>query len=216
MSDDDIEYVEEYARDLVRAGFHNRDPMVAAVASYIEGEDYEDQVSPSELIDNAIATHEQAQKTWDEPTDFAKLDQAFAALYAEGILPRHDYLFSAQDAMQGMIEELDDESDAGRPAKGYVLYHRQDTMSALDGDGLLLFFGSSALDPTEEDDLAIGETVAAKLQEAGLTVIWDHHVGARIEVEFDWKRYWQTPSKFVQQRMFDFQEGDELEPKLFG
>ena len=202
MADDEIQWVEEYARKLVRAGFCSRDRMVGLVGEYIEGEDYADQVSPTEFVDRQIATLEEEQKSWPEVTDFDRLEQVFQALHEQAVLPRHDFTCCAQCGTTEMIGEIDDEAAQGRAPKGYVFYHQQDTTFALEGDGLLFFFGATAVDASECDYVAIGHIVASTLREKGFEVDWGNSAGERICIEFDWKRRWGSKSEFVQKRPF--------------
>ncbi|WP_136656379.1 hypothetical protein [Nitratireductor sp. XY-223] len=202
MAEEEIEWVEEYARELVRAGFSDRDEIVGLIGKYIEGEDYADQVSPAELADREIAALLEEQKSWPEVTDFDRLEQVFQELYEKGVLPRHDFTCCAQCGSAEMVDEIEDEAAKGKAPKGYVFYHQQDTTSALEGDGLLFFFGATDMDASESDYVAVGQILASALREEGFEVTWDNTSGARVEINMDWKRRWGDKSEFVQKRPF--------------
>lgn len=137
-------------------------------------------------IDAAFASHLAAQATWPEVTDCDRLDRAFEALNAGGIVARHDFSCCQTCGLAEIDDEIRGAVDAGVDVSGFTFYHSQDTDRAAEGGGLYLTFGH--LDGNEVSGIAIARVIVDKLQEAGLKTDWDGSFGKRISISLDWKR----------------------------
>ena len=80
-------------------------------------------------VDAALAAHMRRQAEWPSPTDPERLQRAFAALSAEGVLARQAYGIHGPDALARLQEEWAETPDA----RGYVFYDRQMLEEALSG-----------------------------------------------------------------------------------
>lgn len=126
------------------------------------------------------------QSTWPEVTDCDRLDCAFAALEANGIICRPNFSCCGTCAAAEIGEEIAKEEAAGRVVRGCAHFHMQDTEHAVQGAGIYLSYG--AVEPGVENSEAIGREIAAAMQGQGLTVNWDGVLAKRIGVPLDWKR----------------------------
>ena len=133
-----------------------------------------------------ISEHLADQATWPSRTDCDRLDDAFAALEAEGILARHDYSCCGTCGAAEIWDELQDHLDAGNAVRGYTFYHQQDTESAVDGGGVFLNYG--ATEDSDEAITTIAQRVVAVLQTHGLKAEWSGDLDKRIQVPLVWRR----------------------------
>lgn len=174
-------------RDLA-AGFHDPDSIASGAV-----EMFEDQVDPALLDPQAraflreeLAALAEAQKAWPAETDCDRLDSAFAALEAKGVISRQHFTCCGTCGSAEIWDEMGAAAAAGRPVRGYTFYHWQDTERAVEGSGLYLFYGAR-----EEGDapaLAIAGEIVAELGRHGLETDWDGSIDRRIGVSLDWKR----------------------------
>jgi hypothetical protein len=138
------------------------------------------------LLDEALAKHAADQRGWPAVTDCDRLDRAFADLERRGIFARQNFSDCGTCGVAEIADEIDAARQDGRPVRGYVFYHAQDTESAAEGHGLYLNYGSV------EDDEKAALTVATEVIEAfkrhGLNPNWDGTLQQRIGVKMDWKR----------------------------
>jgi hypothetical protein len=194
----------------VRAGFKTRDEIVQSVTEFIEHEhehevsDVEEQVA--EETDHQLEKHLLEQASWPEVTDCDKIDRAFAALEAQGIVARQNFTCTStsgraeitgeimrklqHDVEHGISNQLvDDIKKFGTIKKplGYVFYHAQDTEAACEDGELRLAYGT--VGGTDEDIVAVGNTIRDTLSKHGLTVEWNGTSDERICIkEIDWKK----------------------------
>ncbi len=137
-------------------------------------------------IDAAFAAHLAAQSSWPEITDCDRLDRAFEALNAEGIVAEHDFTCCQNCGLAEIGEPIQAAIDAGADVSGFVFYHAQDTDGAVEGHGLHLTYGH--IDGGDTSGVAIGRRVVGALTAAGLETTWDGSFGKRISVRLDWQR----------------------------
>ena len=183
---------------LVRSGFQSRAEVIVAMREAIDDEGVE--VDPAALeraVDDVIAAVRAESRSWPEVTDNDRLDRAFAALTADGVIARQDFACCTSCAQAEIWDEVPDPG----AWRGNVWFHHQDTERAVQGEGLFLGFGArdpgsrlrrlfrTDRSPMGPDDAAIGRQVADALTSAGLPVIWDGRVEHRIQVDpFVWQR----------------------------
>jgi hypothetical protein len=181
----------------VRAGYLTRDGIVEALEELVD--DSDDDVSAAHVaaaVDAAIADHRAQASAWRTETDNDRLDRAFSALEAGGVIARQDFACCTNCAHAEIWDEVSDPS----AWRGNVWFHQQDTERAIEGGGLYLGYGARekpsaglrlrwAGASDANDDTAIGREVAKALTDAGLPVIWDGRVETRIFVNpFVWRR----------------------------
>ena len=127
-----------------------------------------------------------AERRWPAVTDCDRLDQAFDALEAAGVVTLQNAGYTMSDGLSDVSAEY---LDRGRPAgvRGWCFYHGQDLERAVLGGGLLLAFGTFA-DEAPEHRAAVGQLVKDTLERHGLSVAWSGDPGDRLKVGTDWKR----------------------------
>lgn len=153
---------------------------------YAPGELDRDAVAAA--IDAAIAEVRSESERWPAVTDCDRLEAAFAAMRARGIV-------AIQNAGYTQSDGYDDVRDYADRAKkrdeliGYCFYHGQDLERAVDGTGLYLAFGP--LDPKQEQAAGpiLGRLIVEELERAGLHPRWDGTFNQRIGIpKLDWKQ----------------------------
>lgn len=186
--DEKIDWLRDSIRRDVATGFYDEDAiLVQAVASFEE--EFDPPLLRREaqrLLREALAEHREAQRDWPERTDCDRLDDAFAALEARGVVSRQHFACCGTCGANEIWDEIDAVHKAGRPTRGYAFYHVQDTESAAEGGGLYLNYG--ACEEGEDAALAVAKDIVTHLEAHGLRTEWDGSWGQRIAVSLDWKR----------------------------
>lgn len=181
-----LDAIHEYVSARVAEGFETRDDLVAGAIGCLSNEyDSDDlMVIVERITDEWLYAHYQAQACWDHPTDCDKLNAAFAALEAEGIVARQNF---ACCQTCGHAEIWDEIYKTPRDVDGYTFYHMQDTEVARSDGELFLAYGS--VEQTDEAAVEIGWRVVDALRKAGLNVMWSGDVRQRICVpRLVWQR----------------------------
>ena len=132
----------------------------------------------------AAAAGQLAQRDRPARTDCDRLDRAFAALEASGVLARQDFSCCMTCGSYQLWQEMKAVPPT-RAVRGYVFYHEQDTDSAAAG-GLCLRYGSA--DGTNESTQALGRHIVAALRAEGLRTEWNGCTDKCIVVQLAWKR----------------------------
>ncbi|WP_370236168.1 hypothetical protein [Brevundimonas sp.] len=140
----------------------------------------------------AVAAHEAARAHWPDVTDCDRLDAAFAALEASGVIARQNFSCCGTCGASEIWDEMKQARSNGRPVRGYAFYHAQDTESAAGGRGLYLNYGSC--DEGAEAAVAIGHEIVAALAAKGLSPDWNGALDKRIGLPLDWKRRGPGPA----------------------
>ena len=182
MSETD-EYILDAITSMVWSGFYTADDVDVMIDDLLE-EDADEELLRA-AVEPEFARKAEAEKTWPAVTDCDRLDQAFAALDARGIIALHNAGLTMSD---GLTEVFEVQERRGRDrGKGYCFYHGQDLDRAVAGAGLLIAFG--AVDDNEVDNTEIGRTVRDVLRSFGLTVEWNGTPTSRLNLfPLDWKR----------------------------
>ncbi len=168
----------------------------------IDPDEFVDAATDDELLDEETATavfasvvevRRRQQASFGElaPTS---LSDAFAELERRGVVARQNFSCCGNCASG----EIWDERPAGRPSRGYVYFHSQDTDSLLDSNETYIGYGAfpdafisesewKALDHAgrsaryEKEVLALmNETVIPVLEDHGIDVVWNRSLGTRI------------------------------------
>jgi hypothetical protein len=177
-----IEYIQSY----VRYGFYQ-----SAEVEQIVFEDVFNGAIPRErlreLIKAEVARHQAEQRSWPTVTDCERLDRAFTALEAEGILAIHNAGNEASDGITEVSEQYRAAGGAASRVIGYCFYHRQDMEYALNHDELGLAFGD--INGDRHRGVKIGERVRSALLAAGLQVTWSGSIDDKLAIKaFRWQR----------------------------
>jgi len=183
-----IGWLRESIRNDVATGFYDEDAILTHAA-----DSFEEEFEPAELrreaqrlLREALADHKEARRTWPARTDCDRLDDAFAALEARGVVSRQHFTCCGTCGASEIWDEIDAVHKAGRPTRGYAFYHAQDTERAAEGGGLYLNYG--ACEEGEEAALAVARDIVTHIEAHGLRTEWDGSWGQRIAVSLDWKR----------------------------
>lgn len=181
--------IADTARNHVAAGFLSRDEIVDVVRSYFADEVDEQRlrdVVPA-MVDDALRAHDRIQLSWPAITDCDRLDAAFEALEAEGIVARQDFSCCGTCGDGDIFDEIAAAAASpGATPRGYVYYHQQTTESVVEYGDMYLRFGST--EEGEDSALAIGWRIVAVLKASGLAVDWNGSWDRCIGVTLDWKR----------------------------
>ena len=183
-----IDWLRESIRCDVATGFYDEDAILTHAVDAFE-EEFEPATLRREaqrLLREALAEHKQAQRGWPARTDCDRLDDAFAALEAKGVISRQHFTCCGTCGSTEIWDEIDAVHKAGRPTRGYAFYHVQDTERAAEGGGLYLNYG--ACDEGEEAALAVAKDIVTHLEAHGLRTEWDGSWDQRIAVSLEWKR----------------------------
>lgn len=175
-------YVEQY----VRFGFYT-----AAEVERIVGDDVlggELPLARVRALVKAVAARQRAeQASWPPVTDCDRLDEAFAALRAAGVLALYNAGMTPSEGIDEMSEQYHAAGGKRSGIVGYCFYHRQDMEYALNHDSLGLAYG--AIDGDHVRGVEVGERVRAAIEAAGLRVAWSGSIADKMDVVgFRWQR----------------------------
>jgi hypothetical protein len=176
------EHIERY----VRYGFHRPGEIVRIVCEGVLG----GELPPKrvrELVSAEMTRRKPERKSWSAVTDCDRLDQAFAALRAEGIMALHNAGKTFFSAHGEMIIQYQRAGGSASGFVGYCFYHQQDIERALEEHKLGLAYGHH--DGGESRGEQIGERVQRALEAAGLRVAWSGFAKDKIDItDFHWQR----------------------------
>lgn len=151
----------------------------------------EDTLDPDEvhgLVKAAQRAHRKQSASWPATTDCDRLDAAFLAMGARGILVLPNAGLTQSDGYGDFREALH-RHPTPESIVGYCFFHGQDLGLALRGHGLYLAFGPARAALESTAGVEVGQAVADELRRVGFAVTWDGSVKQRIFVpEIDWKR----------------------------
>jgi Domain of unknown function (DUF6891) len=185
----DLDDLREFIRIQVAAGFAPADDVVEDAVDVFADTTLAPTAlrgAAATLAEQAVAAHRAEQATWPATTDCDRLDAAFAALDAIGIVARQHFSCCATCGATEIHDEMDRVAKDGQMVRGYTFFHVQDTEHAVDGDGLFLSYG--AADRDKDRGIAIGHEVVAALSEQGLNPAWNGRHANRIGLSIIWQR----------------------------
>jgi len=175
----------QHAHRLLASGYYAHDEISQILFDCAEEEDSDEKSLQGRValaLQKAVALYQKEQESYPAVTDYDKLRQAFGQLEAAGYLVRENYTCCQTCGWSEADSELEEAAKAGRPFKGVVFFHQQDTESAVDGGGLFLAYGG------EHGSEAAGQQVVQALEAAGLTPVWNGSAKTRICVPMNWQR----------------------------
>lgn len=190
---DDLAYLRGQVSALIEGGFFNEDDL----ETYIADLAFDPASAPyagavRDHARGAMAAKRSAEAGWPDMTDCDRIDRAFAALEAGGILALHNAGVTTSDAHSDAWDTIGRAS--GGSWRGFAFYHQQDVESALAGHGLHVGFDAVAEGPAAKQ--AIGDAIVAALTAQALAPRWDRDPEIRILVPgFLWQRRtrWARP-----------------------
>ena len=166
-------------RSLVRSGFYNKQALMNMFCDEIcESCDYTaDDVSA--IIDADIESIAVEKASWPDVTDCDRLDSAFTALNANGVISLQNAGYTQSDGYDD-IQEWFNHHPSKDSITAYCFYHRQDLERAVRGMGLYVAFGP--IDPKLEDAVGakVGEVIREAFESQGLEVEWDGAFNTRM------------------------------------
>ena len=140
----------------------------------------------SAALREALAEHRAAEQGWTQMTDCDRLELAFAALEAEGIIARQNFTCCANCGASEIWEEIEAAQAEDIAVQGYAFFHMQDTEAAVEGHGLYMSYG--ACEQGEAAQIAVGYRIVAQLEAYGLETRWDGSWSQRIGVPMNWQK----------------------------
>ncbi|MDO7835690.1 hypothetical protein Q4610_11620 [Sphingobium sp. HBC34] len=188
QSYDPVEALRDLVRRDVAGGFFDDDAILTNANDMFEEELPRPllRVEASAALRAALADHRAAERDWGENTDCDRLDAAFVALEAEGVIARQNFTCCGICGASEIWDEIEAARDEGERVEGYVFFHMQDTEAAVEGHGLYLNYG--ACTEGEAAAIAIGYRIVAQLEAQGLTTQWGGRLEQRIGVAMAWKK----------------------------
>lgn len=153
--------------------------------AYAPGELDEHEVSAA--VDVAFQELHSEAANWPGITDCDRLEAAFAAMSARGIIALQNAGYTQSDGYSDVLHYAESHPSRSQLI-GYCFYHGQDLERAVDGGGLYLAFGP--IDPAQEQSAgpAVGRAIVEELDRAGLRAEWDGTFDKRISIPtLDWK-----------------------------
>lgn len=179
-------------RDLVRrdvaSGFFDDDAILTNANDVFEEELPRPllRIEASAALRAALTDHRTAERAWTDTTDCDRLDAAFVALEAQGVVARQNFTCCGTCGASEIWDEIEAVQNEGLAVKGYAFFHMQDTESAVEGNGLFLNYG--ACEQGDAAAIAVGYRIVAALEAQGLAADWDGRLEQRIGVALDWKK----------------------------
>lgn len=188
LSEDLLRNLSDYIDREVRAGFSPVGDIPDGAVAYLSDDAPADSLRPyaEQYTAEALVRLSEDEKAWPARTDCDRLDGAFAALEANGIVARQNFTCCQTCGHADIWDEMKAVRDGGREVRGYTFFHWQDTEAAVEGSGLCLAYGATG--EGEQAALGVGDAIVAELRAAGLEATWPRDLRKRISVRIDWKK----------------------------
>jgi hypothetical protein len=165
-----LEDLREFIANRVREGFESPHEIVENAQHWAsENECNELLPEVKRLTAEALAAHQSEQAGWGPTTDCDRLDSAFTALNAQGIVARQDFSCCNNCGFTEIWDEVEKE-EKNHSVEGYVFYHLQCTERAIETGQLLMAYGCVEEDP--KAFLSVANKIVAELRKAGLNASW--------------------------------------------
>lgn len=168
---DDFPELREFIAYRVREGFESAHEIAENATDRAFDKYGRDDLLPvvKRLTAEALANHQAEQAGWGPTTDCDRLDAAFAALNARGIVARQDFSCCNNCGFTEIWDEID-AAEKLQPVEGYVFYHFQCTERAIKTGQLLMAYG--CIEENPETFQRVGNAVVAELRRVGLDASW--------------------------------------------
>lgn len=149
----------------------------------------EEKNEAKQYFEKVLADHAAAEETWTHRTMNDRIDAAFDALAAKGIVA----LQWAGDTQSAGWE--DSYEKRKKSDRGAVFFTGQDAVDAMHGSDLYLAYGvfQDSGERSEKADGEIGSDVCDALRQEGVEVNWDGPGSGRILIpNFEWQKRRKT------------------------
>ncbi len=189
LEPDDLDDLRGYIRIQIAAGFSPVDDVIDEAVEVFADTTLAPEAlraAAGALVEQAMAAQRADQATWPETTDCDRLDAAFAALDAAGVVARQHFSCCGTCGATEIHDEMDQAAKDGATVRGYTFFHLQDTEHAVEGESLFLSYGAVGAD--REEAVAIGHEVVAALRAHGLHPAWNGRHANRIGLPMVWQR----------------------------
>lgn len=122
------------------------------------------------------------EQSWTGVSTNDRIDKAFEFLEQSGIFTAQDYWCCSSCGHSAAAEAMTEQK-----TRGYIFYHQQDTERGIEGEGLMLAYGSyEGEDPKTE---AIGREICSALDRFGIPHEWNGSASSRIFIQpFEWRK----------------------------
>jgi hypothetical protein len=183
-----LDDVREFIAQSVREGFECAHEIIENAQNWAYEKYGRDDVLPEikRLTAEALTVHQAEQAGWGPTTDCDRLDAAFEALNAHGIVARQDFSCCNNCGFTEIWDEVEKE-EKDHPVEGYVFYHLQCTERAIKTGQLLMAYGCVEEDP--KAFLGVASKIVAELRNSGLNASWGGTESHPIVVEgIVWRR----------------------------
>jgi hypothetical protein len=189
LAPEDFDDLHEFIRVQVAAGFAPiADVVDEAVEVFADTSVALDALrdAAATLATQALATHLAEQADWPAITDCDRIESAFAALDATGVLARQHFSCCGACGANEIKDEIDQAKKDGRTIRGFTFFHIQDTEHAVGGESLFLSYGS--VDGDRDAAVAVGHEIVEALRNEGLHPAWNGRQANRIGLPVTWQR----------------------------
>lgn len=188
LSPETTAQLSDVLRRLIREGYTPIDRLAIEASEWLDDSAplAELRAAAAVLVEGILAQHRQEAAGWPAVTDCQRLDAAFSALEADGIVARQNFTCCQSCGHAEIAEQIDCAERSGQVTRGYTFFHQQDTESAVEYGSLYLAYGATS--PGGPGAMSIAQDVVAALRKQGLTVTWGGSTSQRIGVSLDWKR----------------------------
>ncbi|MFP2930723.1 DUF6891 domain-containing protein [Pyxidicoccus sp. 3LG] len=162
-----------------------------------------DSAATARLLEYArglLAARRQEEARWTEPTTNDAIASAFEELYEKRhILAVENVEWPLSEVWAQITSAAQGDYD---PPRGATFFHAEDVPRAVQGEGLLLYYGALSDDGTRQDvgSPAIAREVLATLERHGVAAEWDGSLESPIRIlPFPWRnrRCTMAPRKSV-------------------
>lgn len=140
------------------------------------------------MVLEEMRRHAIAEAAWPATTDNDRLDAAFTAMEADGIVCRQNFACCQTCGNAEIWEDMEAIGDKGVRVDGYAFFHQQDADSAAEGGGVYLAYGANVERYDEKAAERVATRIVRSLGEYDLKSSWSGSAAARIIVHLEWRR----------------------------
>jgi hypothetical protein len=181
------EELSSQVRSLVWSGEYNVADMAIVLRSSFGELDEVDKLWLYNFIISEFQSKRLAEESWPQVTDFDRIERAFQALDAQGIIALHRAGYTHSDGHEEVSMAYENAGGRSSEYTGYCFYTEQDQESTLTRDELYIAFGHLSGD--EKKGVIIGRKLRSALESEGFVIDWDGTFSSRLIVKaFLWQR----------------------------
>ncbi|MEN8905178.1 MAG: hypothetical protein ABF289_04375 [Clostridiales bacterium] len=137
------------------------------------------------IIDRHFNKKMREELRWYGKTDSENLNECFSYLNQKyNIYTRQNFTNCLTDGNYEILNII--KNDKNNNYIGYVYFHKQDLVRAIDYNCLFIAYGSTSLD--NNDSIEIGKIVYENLKKFGFNPEWSGSPKNRIKISIEWKK----------------------------